>query len=94
MTAKKNIQDSICHRKPDIAYPCEWEYKVIGTDKSKLEEIIIEACQPTTPSIALSNVSSKGRYYSLNATLRVENEEVRLAIFKRIMQHPEVKMVL
>lgn len=94
MTVKKNSQDSICHRKPDIAYPCVWEYKVIGTDIAKLEEIIIEACQPTTPSIALSNVSSKGRYYSLNAALRVESEEVRLAIFKRIMQHPEVKMVI
>ena len=94
MTVKKNIQDALCHRKPDIEYPCEWEYKVIGTDKSKLKEIIIEACQPATPSIALSNVSSKGRYYSLNATLEVESEEVRLAIFKRIMQHPEVKMVI
>ena len=94
MTVKKNIQDSICQRKPDNIYPCEWEYKVIGTDISKLEDIIIEACLPSTPSISLSNVSSKGRYYSLNATLQVESEEMRLAIFKRIMQHPEVKMVI
>jgi hypothetical protein len=94
MTVKKNIQDYVRHKKPDIVYPCEWEYKVIGTDKSKLEEIIITACLPNTPSIVLSNMSSRGRYYSLNATLQVESEEMRLAIFKRIMQHPEVKMVI
>ncbi|MBT8354232.1 MAG: DUF493 domain-containing protein, partial [Desulfofustis sp.] len=23
-------------RKPDISYPCEWEYKVIGTDEQKI----------------------------------------------------------
>ena len=93
MTEDKKI-GSICHRKPDIIYPCQWEYKVIGENRQVLENIILNACAPTIPEIALSNVSSSGKYFSLNATLLVESEEMRNAIFNRIQKHPAVKMVI
>ncbi len=89
-----NMHPSFCHRKPDISYPCPWEYKVIGKDQQVLTEIIVDACAPAVPDIKLSNISSSGRYYSLNATLTVEDEEMRLAIFDRIQKHPAVKMVI
>jgi putative lipoic acid-binding regulatory protein len=87
-------QGPICHRKPEISYPCDWEYKVIGLDRVKLEQVIAAACAPAIPAVALSNVSSGGRYFSLNVTLRVEDEAMRLAIFKKLQDHPEVKMVI
>ena len=93
-TMTQNNNAPFCHRKPDISYPCQWEYKVIGKDRAVLEEIILASCAPATPVITLSNVSSSGRYYSLNATLVVESEEMRNAIFNRIQQHREVKMVI
>jgi len=87
-------QPPFCHRKPDISYPCLWEYKVIGEDQQILTEIILEACAPADPEIKLSKISSGGRYYSLNATLTVKDEEMRLSIFNRIQKHPAVKMVI
>lgn len=89
-----NIQDSFCQRKPDISYPCSWEYKVIGENQETLREAIMVACAPAAPEICVSNVSSSGKYSSLNATLVVENEEMRLTIFCQIQEHPSVKMVI
>lgn len=94
MTDNTPYQGSFCQRKPDITYPCSWEYKVIGTDREKIEETIIAACAPLLPTIVLSNVSSNGRYFSLDATLEVDSEELRLTIFERIQNSPDVKMVI
>lgn len=91
---QKKEELMITHRKPDISYPCEWEYKVIGTDQKILQKLIREACHPEKPVIALSNVSTKGTYYSLNATLLVESEQKRLSIFKKLQENPHVKMVI
>lgn len=90
----KNFNSSFCQKKPDISYPCRWEYRVIGEDRQTLTEVIFDACAPAIPDIELSNTSSSGRYYSLNATLTVDNEEMRLIIFERIQIHPAVKMVI
>ena len=81
-------------RKPDIRYPCDWEYKVIGADQEKLKTVILAACAPNVPSISLSNVSSKGTYYSLDVVIEVENEERRLAIFEWLQNSPDVKIVI
>ena len=81
-------------KKFNISYPCRWEYRVIGEDRQTLTEVIFDACAPAIPDIELSNISSRGRYYSLNATLTVDNEEMRLIIFERIQIHPAVKMVI
>ena len=79
---------------PDIVYPCQWEYLVIGSDQEELIEIIHAACAPAAPLITRSKRSSGGRYCSLKATLQVENERMRLEIFARISEHPAVKMVI
>lgn len=89
-----NFQGSFCQKKPDITYPCLWEYKVIGKDRDMLTEVIQDACSPAIPDITLSNVSKTGKYFSLKATLEVENEEIRLEIFARIQKSSAVKMVI
>jgi putative lipoic acid-binding regulatory protein len=91
---EKNTYKPFCQKKPDIAYPCLWEYTVIGEEQQTLTEIIIAACAPVVPDITLSNVSSSGTYYSLKATLTVEDEKMRLTIFESIQKHPAVKMVI
>lgn len=87
-------QNFIEQKKPEISYPCLWEYKVIGTDEQKLRGVILAACTPVVPDITLSNVSKKGTYFSLNATLEVENEEMRLRIFTYLKHSPDVKIVI
>lgn len=80
--------------RPDISYPCQWEYTVIGTDQRLLTEVIATVCAPETPTIALSNTSSGGRYCSLKASLTVTSETMRTEIFKLISAHPDVKLVI
>jgi putative lipoic acid-binding regulatory protein len=81
-------------RKPDISYPCIWEYRVIGTDERAMRAVIAEACAPQRPDITVSNRSATGKYCSLNARLTVASEELRNRIFSRIQQCPDVKMVI
>jgi putative lipoic acid-binding regulatory protein len=81
-----------CH--PKISYPCAWEYRVIGTDRQRLREIIMSACEPAMPTIRDGNSSSHGRYCSVNATVEVSSEDMRLAIFARISNNPEIKLVI
>lgn len=80
--------------KPEIEYPCTWVYKVIGEDTDILRELIITACAPADVDITHSHSSSKGKYHSLNATLEVESEQMRLQIYGLLKTHPAVKIVL
>lgn len=80
--------------KPEITYPCLWQYKVIGKDQDLLEAAIKEICAPNPVSISFSNTSSSGKYYSLNAELEVENEEQRNSLFTAFKNHPAVTMVI
>ena len=90
MSEKRLIEQ----KKPDISYPCSWEYKVIGSDEQKLRAVILAACTPVVPTITLANVSKKGTYFSLNAELQVEDEEMRVRIFTYLNNSPDVKIVI
>ncbi len=80
--------------RPELDYPCTWEYKVIGEDCNLLEEAIISACSPLGVKISYSHSSSSGKYHSLNAELEVPTEEVRLAIYERLKSSPAIKVIL
>jgi putative lipoic acid-binding regulatory protein len=80
--------------KPEIDYPCSWVYKVIGEDTQVLQELILTACAPSAVEISHSHSSSGGKYHSLNATLTVDSEEMRLQIYAALKSHPAVKIVL
>jgi len=69
-------------------------YKVIGEDTGLLKEIILTACAPAPVDIRHSHSSSGGKYHSLNATLVVESEEMRLQIYELLKNHPDIKIVL
>ncbi len=80
--------------KPEIVYPCPWVYKIIGTDCTLLEDVIIASCSPLEVTISHSHSSSKGKYHSLNAKVTVPDEHARLKIFEDLKKHPAVKLVL
>lgn len=81
-------------KKPEIEYPCQWSYKVIGHDCTLLKNIIVSACNPLEVTIHHSHSSSGGKYHSLEARLVVPSEEVRLDIYEKIRSDPAVKIVL
>jgi uncharacterized protein len=77
-----------------ISYPCTWTYKVVGADRLILREIITAACAELTVTISDSRSSASGRYYSLNVDVTVPDETTRLALYRTLTSHPEVKIVL
>jgi uncharacterized protein len=81
-------------KKLQLAYPCEWTYKVIGNQPERLKAVIHEMMQGRPYSVSLSNRSKTKKYCSLNLVIQVENEADRNAIYQRLKNHAETVMVL
>lgn len=81
-------------KRPEIEYPCNWDYKIIGTDVSEMIKIIEEAVGDLSYEISPSNISKKGNYFSLNLTVSVPSEIVRDIIFQKISSSAFVKIVI
>lgn len=79
--------------KPEIHYPCLWEFRIIGEDKQSLERIVGElVAKPYT--LDEKNHSSKGRFVSMHLSVEVESEEERNALYQSLSTHKAIKMVL
>jgi putative lipoic acid-binding regulatory protein len=80
--------------KPDINYPCEWSYRIIGTDVDKTIEAIENAVGDMKYSVTPSNISKNGKYYSLDLKLEVPNEVVRDLVYQKLADSDYIKIVL
>ena len=88
------ILDANSSAKPEIEYPCEWGYKLIGTDTTALQAVIFDVVGERPYTTKGGNSSSKGKFHSLNMRCRVESQEDRDRIFKAFSDHKDVKMVI
>jgi putative lipoic acid-binding regulatory protein len=80
--------------KPDIDYPTEWRYKVIGTVENEIRKAIDEVLEKKEYSLRFSRTSKKGKFVSLEIKLIVDSEEERDQIFGNLQKSPVVKMVI
>lgn len=80
--------------KPIINYPCQWLYKVIGTDHEQTNRAILDVIKDIPCKIDLSNSSSSGKYLCLNVEITVQNEDERNTIYMDLKKHPHIKIVL
>ena len=87
------LDDNSCE-KPNIEYPCEWGYKIIGTDDTKLEAVICEVMGSRKHKNKGRNSSSKGKFHALSTVCQVESQVERDALFKAFQEHKDVKMVI
>lgn len=94
MSAAKGTNTSSCERKPEIHYPCVWQYKVIGQDQHLIQEAIKEICKPVPVAITYSHSSSSGKYHSFNAEIEVQDDEARVSIYNALHNHSAIKVVL
>lgn len=82
------------NKKPQIDYPCKWPYKIIGESVEEMiaavEEVLINLDYDLTPS----NISRKGKYFSLNIIVDVPSEIMRDLIFQKLSKHPAIKFVI
>jgi hypothetical protein len=81
------------NKRPEIAYPCEWSYKIIGNNVDKILEAIENAVSGLKYDVTSSNISKNGNYYSLNLTLTVPNEVVRDLIYQKLDSSDSIKIV-
>ncbi len=88
------ILDGNSCAKPDIEYPCEWGYKLIGRNEAELEACIFDIVGKREYTTKKGNSSSKGKFHTLNMRCRVESQKDRDEIFKAFSEHNDVKMVI
>ena len=88
------LLDANSCEKPNIEYPCEWGYKIIGTDNNKLEAVIFEVMGSRSYKNKGRNSSSKGKFHALSTACQVESQEDRDTLFKAFQDHKDVKMVI
>ena len=70
----KNVsQQSLEGCKPEIHYPCVWQYKVIGMEQKAVQTALSEQLGDAPYSLSESRTSRKGKYISLNLELTVHN---------------------
>lgn len=90
------------NQRPQIEYPCQWGFKIIGNDEQSVREGIreclrecLEPEQPERPvQIGGGRTSSGGKYVSVSLSLEVRDEQERNTLFRALADRPEVKMVI
>jgi uncharacterized protein len=80
--------------KPNIQYPCRWHYRLIGEDPVALHRAITTRVAVAACVISEANVSSGGRFCSLNLEVTVRDEAERLRLYQLLSGDPAVRMVL
>ena len=80
--------------KGKIEYPCKWLYKIIGTDRTKIEAALILVLGEQEINIQFSNMSKKGSYLAFNMEIEVDSERQRDKIYEDLKKHPDIKAVL
>ena len=88
------ILDNNTTEKPQIEYPTNWGFKIIGRDKEKLKACIKEVMGDKEHLCSLGNTSRTGKFTTYNASCVVENEEERDRLFKCFQDHDDVEMVI
>lgn len=80
--------------RPEIEYPCMWQYKIIGRDRGLVEEAIKVVCGHSPVTVTFSNTSSSGKYHSLNVEIEVVDEKIRDDLFVAFKEHQDITMVI
>lgn len=80
--------------KPEIQYPCLWQFRLIGEDRDAILEAIGAAVNGRRCRITDGNVSSGGRYRTLHLELTVQDEAERLQLQEAFSRHPAIRVVL
>ena len=88
------ILDENMPERPDIEYPTNWGFKIIGKDKEKLLACIKEVMGEKEHLCSLGNQSRTGKFTTYNASCSVDTEEERNRIFKYFSDHADIDMVI
>jgi len=80
--------------KPKINYPCVWYYKIIGSDRELITNILPIVFEKRDYTFEESHRSRTGKYISFDFSAQVKSEEERNKVFNILKNIPAVKIVL
>jgi len=94
--------NNVNHGKPEIEYPCPWDFKIIGTNEDALRAAVTRCLEQTLNQaigarefeLGMSRTSNGGKYVSLRLNLMVMDETERNGIFSSLAKHPEIRIVI
>ena len=78
----------------DLEYPCSWQYKVVVRHEQTIDNIIKEVIDKREHNIKPSKKSGGGKFKSYTLELLVHNEDDRKELYKILMDHEHIKMVV
>lgn len=81
-------------KKPEISYPCFWEYKLIITSNENLKDIVKEILKDKDYKISKSKKSKNNAYESYNLSVFILSENERLKLFEAFKTQKQIKFVL
>ena len=81
-------------QQPEISYPCEWTYTIIGSEPEKMREDLREILPIEQYSIFDSKKSSKGNYVSYTIPVKVTTPDNLKALYQKIGALDCVKHVI
>lgn len=84
---------SLDNKKLDLSFPCDWEYRVIGEFKERIEVAVFEIVDREY-DLKPSKTSKKGKYQSFSIKVNIQSDEERVTIFEKLKSHSDIKMVL
>jgi putative lipoic acid-binding regulatory protein len=88
------VKIKVIDGKPQVSYPCHWQYKVIGLKEEAVKQAIREIVSDSDHLISPSKKSSSGKYHSFNLEIFVTSEESRNFFFNELRAHSAVTMVI
>jgi uncharacterized protein len=81
-------------QRPEITYPCSWEYRIIGISDHLVRQAIVDLIGEVEHTLNYSNISRGGKYISFQLELIVRDEAHRDSIARDLIDHPAIRMVL
>lgn len=91
----KQTENMLHGKKPQIDYPCPWQYTIIGWDREAIKTAVAGILGEDAGYILTdSRTSSRGRYISMSLELILHSEEMRLSLYHQLVEHIAVKLVL
>lgn len=79
-------------QRPEITYPCKWEYRVIGTDHDLIAKLISQVVGEREH--VTSEGMAKGKFMSMHVDVLVGNEDERDQLYRELAAPEFVKLVI
>ncbi|MCX7898121.1 MAG: DUF493 domain-containing protein [Rhodocyclaceae bacterium] len=88
----------MAERETLLAFPCDFPIKVLGERRDDFAQTIVAIVKKYAPDFDAATVtmraSARGRYLSVTCSIRAQSHAQLDALYRELVAHPWVKVVL